>query len=68
MVGYIDQVGPGVSSDRIGERVVVDPFLYVGPNENLTRNDFLGSERDGGFADLLTIPRSERPRGANSPQ
>jgi NADPH:quinone reductase-like Zn-dependent oxidoreductase len=56
IVGRIDAVGQGVPSARIGERVVVDPVLYVGDETGLARAGYLGSERDGGFAELVTVP------------
>ncbi|WP_026361510.1 zinc-binding dehydrogenase [Amycolatopsis nigrescens] len=56
VAGTIDQVGEGVSADRIGERVLVDPMIYTGGERALVRTDYLGSERDGGFAELVTVP------------
>ncbi|WP_216212646.1 alcohol dehydrogenase family protein [Amycolatopsis aidingensis] len=56
VAGRIDQVGPGVTADRIGQRVLVDPMLYHGGERELVTTDYLGSERDGGFAELVTVP------------
>jgi NADPH:quinone reductase-like Zn-dependent oxidoreductase len=56
VVGHIDRVGEGVQSSRIGERVVVDPMIYVGGERELVDTDYLGSERDGGFAEFVTVP------------
>lgn len=56
VVGRIDQVGPAVPSTVIGQRVLIDPMLYVGGEEQLVATDYLGSERDGGFAEWLTVP------------
>ncbi|WP_449353785.1 zinc-binding dehydrogenase [Allosalinactinospora lopnorensis] len=56
VVGRIDQVGEGVPSSRVGERVIVDPMLYSGGEYDLVRTAYLGSERDGGFAELVTVP------------
>lgn len=56
VVGRIDQVGHGVSGDVIGRRVLIDPMLYVGGEEQLVATGFLGSERDGGFAEWVTVP------------
>jgi NADPH:quinone reductase-like Zn-dependent oxidoreductase len=56
VAGEIDAVGPGVPAARIGERVLVDPMIYDGDERALVRTDYLGSERDGGFAELVTVP------------
>lgn len=56
VAGEIDQVGPGVPASRIGERVLVDPMIYDGDDRALVDTDYLGSERDGGFAELVTVP------------
>lgn len=58
VAGRIDRVGPGVSEERVGERVVVDPMIYVGGERELVDTEYLGSERDGGFAELVTVPAS----------
>jgi NADPH:quinone reductase-like Zn-dependent oxidoreductase len=57
VAGRIVAVGDDVSSARVGQRVLVDPWLRdpVDPgNRNLAA--FLGSERDGGFAQYTTVP------------
>jgi len=56
-VGYIAAVGEGVNSDRIGERVVCDPYIRD-PNdmEGLESAGFLGSEYDGAFAQYTVVP------------
>lgn len=59
VVGYLDQLGPGVTTEQVGalgERVLVDPMLYDGDETALAHTDYLGSERDGGFADYVTVP------------
>ncbi len=48
--------GPEVSSDRVGQRVLIDPMLYFGDERELAGTAFLGSERDGGFAEWVTVP------------
>ena len=58
VAGSIDRVGPGVSAERIGQRVLVDPMLYTGDERELVVTDYLGSERDGGFAEWVTVPDS----------
>ena len=54
VAGRIVALGQGVPERRIGERVLVDPWLRdpgrpAGPG-------FLGSERDGGFAQFTVVP------------
>ncbi|RNL85566.1 zinc-binding dehydrogenase [Halostreptopolyspora alba] len=56
VAGRVDRVGPGVAQSRIGQRVLVDPMLYSGGERELVTTDYLGSERDGGFAELVTVP------------
>ncbi len=56
VAGYIDQVGDGVPASRTGARVLVDPVLYSGSEQELQSAGYLGSERDGGFAELVTVP------------
>lgn len=56
VAGEIDAVGAGVPAARIGERVLVDPMIYDGDERALVDTDYLGSERDGGFAELVTVP------------
>lgn len=58
VVGLIDQAGAGVSAERIGARVIVDPMLYTGGERNLVTTSYLGSERDGGFAEYVTVPET----------
>lgn len=56
VAGRIDLVGEGVIEARLGERVLVDPVIYTGGELELVTTDYLGSERDGGFADYVTVP------------
>lgn len=65
VAGRIDAVGAGVPAYRVGERVLVDPMIYVGGERELVDTDYLGSERDGGFAELVTVP-SENAHAINS--
>ena len=57
VAGRIVAVGDGVSSERIGQRVLVDPWLSD-PSDPENRNlaTYLGSERDGGFAQYTAVP------------
>lgn len=56
-VGRIVAVGSGVSTARIGERVVCDPYIRD-PNdvEGLESAGFLGSEHNGAFAQYTVVP------------
>ena len=66
IVGRIKAVGSNVSPSRIGERVIVDPTLYTGDDEGLLEARFMGSERDGGFAEYTTVP-ADNAHVINSP-
>ena len=67
VAGIIVAVGHGVEHTRIGERVVVDPWLLGrGDWMDARRSDYFGSECDGGFADFTTV-RSENAIAVNSP-
>ncbi len=55
--GEIMAVGDGVEPARIGARVITDNWIRD-PEEPANRNKvgYLGSERDGGFAEYATVP------------
>jgi NADPH:quinone reductase-like Zn-dependent oxidoreductase len=53
--GTIVAVGEGVPAARIGERVLVDPVLRPADG-SLTQVGYLGAERDGAFAQYMTVP------------
>ncbi len=55
--GEIVDLGPGVAESRLGQRVIVQSCL-----KSLRRGDFtpwLGSERDGGFAQFVSVPSAD---------
>ena len=57
VVGRIAAVGDGVDSSRVGERVLVDPSVRdpdLPARAQLV--EYLGSERDGGFAEYVAVP------------
>ncbi|MBS1205316.1 MAG: oxidoreductase [Proteobacteria bacterium] len=62
--GLIDAVGKGVSAERVGERVVVDPVIScghcypcsVGKPNVCNELVVLGVHRDGGFSEYATVP------------
>ena len=55
--GEIVAVGDGVEPARIGARVITDNWIRD-PKDSGNRNKvgYLGSERDGGFAEYATVP------------
>jgi NADPH:quinone reductase-like Zn-dependent oxidoreductase len=53
--GHIIAVGRGVSSDRIGERVLIEPCLREVNGKMLDQPWYLGSECDGGFAEYTVV-------------
>ncbi len=55
--GTIVAVGNGIDADRIGERVLIDPWLRdVNDPTDLSKAGYYGSERNGGFAEYTTAP------------
>ena len=57
VAGRIVAVGDGVSKERMGERVIVDPWLRDRSDpKNRNLAGYLGSERDGGFAQYTAVP------------
>ena len=56
IVGRIVGLGAGVGSERMGERVMVNPTLYGNLANGLYDATYLGSERDGGFAEFVSVP------------
>lgn len=55
--GQIVAVGTGVDAARIGERIISDTWLRdPSAPEDITKTGYLGSERDGGFAQFVTLP------------
>lgn len=53
--GIIVAVGARVPTNRIGERVLVDPVLRP-VDGGLANVGYLGAERDGAFAQYMTVP------------
>lgn len=56
IVGRIVAVGASVRAERLGERVMVNPTLYGAAGNGLFGATYLGSERDGGFAEWVCVP------------
>ncbi len=57
VAGTIVAVGKNVSERRIGERVLVNPTIYLSDYDtDPTAIDYLGSERNGGYAQYVVVP------------
>jgi NADPH:quinone reductase-like Zn-dependent oxidoreductase len=55
--GHIVATGPEVDARRLGERVVCDPYCRAeGDATGIASAEFLGAERDGGFAQFCRVP------------
>lgn len=61
-VGRIVATGLGVDDDRVGQRVLIDPWLRADAPEAAR---YLGSEVDGGYAEYLVVP-SENAHAVHS--
>jgi NADPH:quinone reductase-like Zn-dependent oxidoreductase len=61
IAGRIVAVGDGVSTSRVGERVLVDPWI-CDPENRLRRPVYIGSERDGGYAEYAAVPSANAHR------
>lgn len=56
-VGKIVAVGENIDPARIGERIIVDPWLLAsGDWIDASRSKYFGSECDGGFAEFTCLP------------
>lgn len=59
IAGEVVSVGTNVPATRVGQRVLVDPWLrHPGHPEDIDRARFVGSELDGGFAQYVVVPSS----------
>ncbi len=68
VAGEIVAVGASVETSRIGERVILDPWiLATGDWLDASRSLYFGSECNGGFAEYTSI-RSENAIRINTPQ
>ena len=56
IAGVVVAVGTGIDEARIGQRVLVNPTVYLNDPEDPTAVDYLGSERDGGYAEYCAVP------------
>jgi len=53
--GTIVSVGEGISEERIGERVLIEPCLKEAGGQTLHSPWYFGSECDGGFAEYTVV-------------
>jgi NADPH:quinone reductase-like Zn-dependent oxidoreductase len=53
--GHVIAVGRDVSSDRLGERVLIEPCLREANGKILDQPWYLGSECNGGFAEYTVV-------------
>jgi NADPH:quinone reductase-like Zn-dependent oxidoreductase len=68
VAGEIVDVGAEVETSRVGERVILDPWILAsGDWLDTSRSLYFGSECDGGYAEYTTI-RSENAVRINTPQ
>jgi NADPH:quinone reductase-like Zn-dependent oxidoreductase len=58
-VGTVAAVGERVSSERIGQRVMVDPWIR---GHDVDHARYLGSELDGGFSEFVAVPSANAHR------
>lgn len=58
VAGRVVAVGDADARDLVGARVLVDPALYGDDDPDARPVDVLGSERDGGFAEHVVVPRA----------
>lgn len=64
--GTIVAVGENVSSERIGERVLIEPCLNEANGQQLESPWYFGSECDGGFSQY-TVVAAKHAYAVNSP-
>jgi len=56
VAGHVVAVGEGVAAARVGERVLVNPVFPTSEADTPVGATYLGSEHDGGFAELCVVP------------
>ena len=57
IAGVVVAIGDGADAGLVGRRVLVDPWLRDRDNpDDRELAGYLGSERDGGFAEYCTVP------------
>jgi NADPH:quinone reductase-like Zn-dependent oxidoreductase len=57
IAGHIIEIGQNIDPERIGERVVCDPYIRPSDDYSGWENaGFLGADFNGGFAQFITVP------------
>jgi NADPH:quinone reductase-like Zn-dependent oxidoreductase len=56
VVGRVVAVGSGISTSRIGERVIVNLVLYDPHGDGFAYTGGIGSNRPGGYAEYVAVP------------
>ncbi len=54
--GEIIAVGPGVAASRVGQRVLLDPVLRATGASAVDSYGYIGTDRDGCFAEFVAVP------------
>ena len=67
ITGVVVEVGPGVTGELLGRRVLVDPALYGSEHEDASPVGYLGSEADGGFAQYVVVDATHAHDVQDSP-
>lgn len=67
ITGRIVEVGEGVGSERVGERVLVDPAIYDRDSDDANPVELIGSEYDGGFAQFVVVDAQQAHDMSASP-
>ncbi len=65
--GVVEATGRGVDPALVGRRVLVDPAHYDAPGDDGQPDEILGSERDGGFAQLVVVDDADAHDVTDSP-
>jgi NADPH:quinone reductase-like Zn-dependent oxidoreductase len=65
--GVVVEVGEGVGSERVGQRVLVDPALYRDDSTTAPPVGLLGSEADGAFAQYVVSDAAQAHDMTGSP-
>lgn len=65
--GVVVEVGDGVAASRTGERVLVDPAIYLDDRPTAPVTGILGSEADGGFAEYVVVDADQAHDVTGSP-
>ncbi|GGY35599.1 Zn-dependent oxidoreductase [Bacterioplanes sanyensis] len=60
VVGRVVAVGKGVSTERIGQRGLLDFNIYADQRDDINLTpDYFGHGRDGGFAEYIAVPADQ---------